>query len=82
MHAFIFGMHVVEANSEFHKLNVVFATTCVPLLLAFHEPRLQIGKCYELNHDNKIFSSNTVKPLATTHKLQKLKSSAWGQACG
>jgi ribosomal protein S27AE len=55
MHAFIFGMHVVEANSEFHKLNVVFATTCVPLLLAFHEPRLQIGKCYELNHDNKMF---------------------------
>jgi hypothetical protein len=29
----------------------MFVATCVPLLLVLHEPRLQIGKCYELNHD-------------------------------
>jgi hypothetical protein len=51
MHASIFGTHVVEANFEFHKLSVVFATTCVLFLLALHELGLQIGKCCELNHD-------------------------------
>jgi hypothetical protein len=54
MHASIFGTHV-EANFELHKLNVVFSTACAPLLLALHEPRLQIGKCCELNHDIKMF---------------------------
>jgi hypothetical protein len=47
-------MHVVEANFELHKLNVVFVANCVPLILALHEPSLQIGKCYELNHDIKM----------------------------
>jgi hypothetical protein len=51
MCASIFGTHVVEANFELHKISVVFATKCVPFLLALHEPRLQIGKCCELNHD-------------------------------
>jgi hypothetical protein len=55
MHASIFGMHVFETNFEFHKLSVVFATTCAPLLLALHKPRVQIGKCCELNHDIKMF---------------------------
>jgi hypothetical protein len=44
MHASIFGAHVVEANFELHKLSVVFAIACVPLLLALHELGLQIGK--------------------------------------
>jgi hypothetical protein len=51
MHASFFGAHVVEANFELHKLSVVFVVVCVPLLLALHKPRLQIGKCCELNHD-------------------------------
>jgi hypothetical protein len=51
MHASFFGAHVVEANFELHKLSVVFVVVCAPLLLALHEPRLQIGKCCELNHD-------------------------------
>jgi hypothetical protein len=51
MHASFFGTHVVEANFELHKLSVVFATICVPLLLTLHKPRLQVGKCCELNHD-------------------------------
>jgi hypothetical protein len=54
MWASIFGMHVVEANFELHKLNVVFVVECVPLHLAFHEPRLHIGKCCELKHDIKM----------------------------
>jgi hypothetical protein len=55
MHASIFGTHVVEANFELHKLSVVFATTCAPLLLALHKAGLQIGICYELNHDIRMF---------------------------
>jgi hypothetical protein len=54
MHASIFGTHV-EANFELRKLNVVFSIACAPLLLALHKPRLQIGKCCELNHDIKMF---------------------------
>jgi hypothetical protein len=53
MHPSIFGMHFLEPNSELHKLNMVFAT-CVPFLLALHEPRLQIGKCCELNHEMRM----------------------------
>jgi hypothetical protein len=29
----------------------MFVASCAPLLLVLHEPRLQIGKCCELNHD-------------------------------
>jgi hypothetical protein len=55
MCASIFGTHVVEVNFELHKLSVVFVVACVPFLLALHKPRLQIGKCYELSHDIKMF---------------------------
>jgi hypothetical protein len=55
MCASIFGVHVVEANFELHKLSVVFAVACVPLLLTLHELRLQIGKCCDLNHDIRMF---------------------------
>jgi hypothetical protein len=35
MCASISGAHVVEANFDLHKLSVVFATACAPLLLVF-----------------------------------------------
>jgi hypothetical protein len=54
MHASIFGAHVVEANFELHKLNVVFVATCARFHLVLHEPGLQIGKCCELNHGIKM----------------------------
>jgi hypothetical protein len=55
MHASIFGVHVVEANFEFHKLSVAFVVACAPLLLVLHKLGLQIGKCCELNHDIMMF---------------------------
>jgi hypothetical protein len=66
MHASIFGKHVVEANFELHKLSVVFST-CVRLLLALHKPRLQIGKCCDLNHDIKMFFLEHSVKLSQPH---------------
>jgi hypothetical protein len=73
MRASIFGAHVVEANFELHKLSVVFAATCVPLLLALHKLGLQIGKHCELNHDIMIFSLNVVKNFNYNTSITKIK---------
>jgi len=80
MHPSIFGMHVIDPNSKFHKLSVVFATTCAPLLLAFHELGLQIGKCCELNHEMRIFSLNAMKNFNYNTYIVEIKVKCMGSS--